>query len=109
MDKNKVKKLLEDADICFLGYERNGCRDLVQMGLEKLHEAQEELSKSDWVSVEDRLPEYCKDVLVCNKNFPNKIWVDCRDNIASPHFCLGGNFAKFPNVTHWKPIEKLEK
>lgn len=39
----KIKKLtdiLKDADICFTGYKRNGCIDLIDMGLQKLHEAQ---------------------------------------------------------------------
>lgn len=42
---DKVRELLKDVDICLLDYERNGCRDLVLMGLGKLHEAQKELEK----------------------------------------------------------------
>ena len=42
---DKIKELLKDTDICLIGYERNGCRDLVSMGLNKLHEAQKELEK----------------------------------------------------------------
>ena len=40
MDKKELTELLKDADICFTGYKRNGCIDLIDMGLQKLHEAQ---------------------------------------------------------------------
>lgn len=108
MNKKKVEKLLKDADICFLGYERSGCRDLLQMGLRRLHEAQEELSKPDWVSVEDRLPDMGTSVLVTNKEYSDEFYIDYRDYTDDNHNDKNG-FLKSYGVTHWKPIEKLEE
>lgn len=109
MSKKKAIKLLDEADICFTGYIRNWCRDLVRMGLKKLREAQEELLyKSDWVSVEEELPPYEEDVLVCNKNEPSDIWFGHRTSdrrvVVDEH-----EFAKeYGTITHWHKIDKLE-
>lgn len=77
---------------------------------ECFNEAIEELSKSDWISVEERLPEYNEMVLayskykelylishrmkdVCTRKDPNGFIHSLKD-------CI---------ITHWKPIEKLEE
>lgn len=106
MDKDKIKKLLEDVDICFLGYERNGCKDLIQMGLERLHEAQEEFSKPSWISVEDKLPPYDENVLVYEKGGHYDITM--RLNINDYSYDNNG-FLKYLCVTHWCKIDKLEE
>ena len=113
MDKKKIIKLLEDADICFLGYERNGCRDLVSMGLEKFHEAQNELSKPDWVAVEDELPEYDERVFVRMMGASEIHYVSTvRDKRLISYIQYDeNNFEVFGDkfyVTHWRRIDKLE-
>lgn len=75
-----------------------------------LHDALIELSKSDWISVEDRLPEYDELVLVYSK-YKELYWISHRmkdvrirkDNNGFIH-----PIDEFP-ITHWKPIEKLEE
>lgn len=77
---------------------------------ECFNEAIKELSKSDWISVEDRLPEYNERVLVYSK-YKELYWISYRakdvciikDNNGFIHPLKG--YA----ITHWKPIEKLEE
>lgn len=77
---------------------------------ECFNEAIKELSKSDWISVEDRLPEYDEHVLVYSK-YKELYWISHRmkdvrirkDNNGFIH-----PIDEFP-ITHWKPIEKLEE
>ena len=50
-----------------------------------------------WISVEDELPEECKNILVnCMNGKRNQHDVD---------FLINGKFQKRKNVTHWRPIE----
>ena len=60
MDKKKVKELIEQAII----WSRQANQYSV---ISNLEEALKELNKSDWVSVEDGLPEYCEKVFAYDK------------------------------------------
>lgn len=99
MNKKKVIKLLHDADICFTGYLRNGCKDLVQMGVRKLHEAQEELNKSDWIYVEDVLPPVDKEVVVLT--IAGRISFG---HIVDKKIAKGYNGWNIPDVEYWLPF-----
>lgn len=100
MNKKKVIKLLHDADICFTGYLRNGCKDLVQMGLRRLHDAQEELLyKSDWVSVEDELPPVDKEVIVLTTGMAIYF-----GHIVDKRIAKDYNGWNIPDVEYWLPF-----
>ena len=112
MDKKKVKELIQEVirnnvDSLEFGNDKHNAPLKKANGL--LQVALEELSKSDWVSVEDGLPEYCESVLVTNKDAPEIVLKTSRTK------CKGWNTDKNGflcavafNITHWKPIEKLE-
>lgn len=77
----------------------------------KINEALEELSISDWISVEDRVPPYGEEVLVCSERYPKEVWKTHRvegkaDYIDSCGF-IKDNYYHIP--THWHGIEKLEE
>lgn len=84
---------------------------------ECFNEAIKELSKSDWISVEDRLPEYGEKVYVKSERSPHLIQThreDFDENDGKFHpfrnknkFILEKGI--YGNITHWKPIEKLEE
>ena len=81
MEKNKVKAMIEDA-ISRLAILHADEGDSYEHIIKILENALEELSKSDWISVKDKLPPYEKSVLVCNEkaSFPLlKGWV-CKSN-----------------------------
>lgn len=74
------------------------------------NEAIKELSKSDWISVEDKLPEYDERVLVYSK-YKELYWISYRMKdtcIRKDHNGFIHPIDEFP-ITHWKPIEKLEE
>lgn len=74
-----------------------------------LKEALEELSKSDWVSVEDGLPPYDESVLVTNKETPKIVLKTSRTKCKGWNTDENGFLCAIAfNITHWKPIEKLE-
>ena len=77
---------------------------------ECFNEAIKELSKSDWISVEDRLPEYDEHVLVYSKR-KELYWISYRMKdtcVRKDHNGFIQPSDEFP-ITHWKPIEKLEE
>lgn len=87
---------------------------------ECFNEAIKELSKSDWISVEDRLPLYDEKVFVCNKRHPNDVWKSFRlekkgtDVISvnlNKTLDVNGFVIHKGNIpiTHWRRIEKLEE
>lgn len=114
MDKKKVKELIEQilkyCDQCYNpNWQPKSFEEFVKLG-NICREAIKELSKSDWISVEERLPEYNEMVLayskykelylishrmkdVCTRKDPNGFIHSLKD-------CI---------ITHWKPIEKLEE
>lgn len=106
MNKRKVKELIEKA-----------IQDLsaTDMGIlytqSTLQQALEELSKSDWVSVEDELPPYDEDVWVTDRYNTDFVMKTSRIK-SKPCWNIDKNgFLCSPasHVTHWKPIEKLEE
>lgn len=113
MDKKKVKELIQEVirnnvDSLEFGNDKHNAPLRKANGL--LHDALIELGKSDWVSVGDGLPEYGESVLVTNKDAPEIVLKTSRTK------CKGWNTDKNGflcavafNITHWKPIEKLEE
>lgn len=64
---------------------------------------------SQWVSVEDSLPDYDEDVLVCNEYDPENMWFCHRSQrkevmTAEYAFC---NYTG-TQITHWMRIKELE-
>lgn len=79
---------------------------------ECFNEAIKELSKSDWISVEDRLPEYNERVLVRYK-YGKETYTIISYRMKDERIRKYNNgfihpIDGFP-ITHWKPIEKLEE
>lgn len=66
-----------------------------------------EVNKSDWVSVEDGLPEYGERVNVYSKKKDHYDTI-ARSKVIDYHYDNNG-FLSCLHVTHWKPIEKLEE
>lgn len=112
MDKKKVKELIEQIQkYCDQAYNPNwqpkSFEEFIKLG-NICREAIKEINKSDWVSVEDGLPPYEEDVLVCNEDEPSDIWFGHRTPdrrvIVDEH-----EFAKgYGTITHWRKIDKLE-
>jgi hypothetical protein len=77
---------------------------------ECFNEAIKELSKSDWISVEDRLPEYDERVLVYSK-YKELYWISHRMKDVRIRKDHNGFIHPLKDcaITHWKPIEKLEE
>lgn len=115
MDKKKVKELIKkgisywNRSSYITSYEDDA--------RECFNEAIKELSKSDWISVEERLPEYGENVYVKSERSPHLIQThreDFDENDGKFHpfrnknkFILEKGI--YGNITHWKPIEKLEE
>lgn len=109
MDKKKVEKLIEKT----IRFTKVTDDDYIQGNVKSyiintLQVVLKEISKSDWVSVEDGLPPYEEDVLVCNEDEPSDIWFGHRTPdrrvIVDEH-----EFAKgYGTITHWRKIDKLE-
>lgn len=103
MDKKKVKELIEDAT-CKLNYfdeEQDNYEGLRMDIVETLEQVVKELSKSDWISVEDEPAPRLEwdgswnDIVVCYK-----------DKWVLPLSYVVRNDIEF---THWRRIEKLEE
>lgn len=111
MDKKKVKELIEKTIRFTKATDDDYIHGKVKSHIiNTLHVALEELSKSDWVSVEDGLPEFNKEVLVTSKENPNGIWLSYRPSEKCPVMDKNGfSCPSYFNITHWKPIEKLEE
>lgn len=72
-------------------------------------EALNELQKSDWISVEDGLPEYGEKVFACDKEMKDYPFVTMRYKGGKEKLIDTNGFRSGLYVTHWKPIEKLEE
>lgn len=109
MDKKKVKEQI---------FERlRNIRTLYSCGIfqyEKYYKDQvkfligllQEVNKSDWISVKDRLPNLEDSVLVRNENEPEDMWfahrTDRNDVVVDKNgFAVGYN----SEITHWQKIE----
>lgn len=107
MDKEKVKEILREVirnNIDSLEFDNDRHNAPLRKANGLLHDALIELDKSDWVSVEDKLPPYDKEVEVCNEYVPNEIWYSRRVNDRYTK-TDSYRFIKFPNrhpVTHWR-------
>ena len=74
-----------------------------------LQVALKELSRSDWVSVEDGLPEYGEKVFAYDKEMQGYPFVTMRYKGGKEKLIDKNGFRSGLHVTHWKPIEKLEE
>ncbi len=122
MDKKKVKEKLDKIQRTLdslRGY-NDRINKLVLILDDCIKDALKELSKSDWISVEDRLPLYDEKVFVCNKRHPNDVWKSFRlekkgtDVISvnlNKTLDVNGFVIHKGNIpiTHWRRIEKLEE
>ena len=109
MDKNKVKELIlkgmryqsksryvssykEKAKVCF-------------------NDALAEVIKSDWISVDDELPDYEESVLVTSSEDTEDIYFSHRTK--RPDVVVENNgfttFVGAPKITHWQRIKELEE
>ena len=111
MDKKKVKELIEKT----IRFTKVTDDDYIQGNVKShiintLQVALEELSRSDWVSVEDGLPPYDESVLVTNKETPKIVLKTSRTKCKGWNTDKNGFLCAIAfNITHWKPIEKLEE
>lgn len=109
MDKKKVKELIEEAKHLAILRKYENRQTYLNNCICCLKEALEELSKSDWVSVEDGLPPYDESVLVTNKETPKIVLKISRTKCKGWNTDENGFLCVIAfNITHWKPIEKLE-
>lgn len=110
MDKKKVKELIEKT----IRFTKVTDDDYIQGNVKShiintLQVALKELSRSDWVSVEDGLPEYGESVLVTNKDAPEIVLKTSRTKCKGWNTDKNGFLCAIAfNITHWKPIKKLE-
>lgn len=112
MDKKKVIELIQEVirnnvDSLEFGSDKHNAPLRKANGL--LHDALIELGKSDWVSVEDGLPEYCEKVFAYDKEMQDYPFVTMRYKAGKEKLIDKNGFRSGLHVTHWKPIEKLEE
>ena len=109
MDKNKVKELIQKG----MRYQSKSCN--VSSYKEKakvcFNDALEELIKSDWISVEDELPDYEESVLVTSSEDTEEIYFSHRTK--RPDVVVDDNgfamYVRAPKITHWQRIKGLEE
>jgi hypothetical protein len=107
MDKKKVKELVEQIDFIAHDYIDGDKQEELQ---NLVSELQEELSKSDWISVKDGLPEYDEDIWIRSKKYPKNVGTAYRHKECEGGY--GSDKYGFPSeleVTHWHKIDKLEE
>lgn len=112
MDKKKVKELIEQAKHLAILRKYKNRQTYLNNCICCLKEALEELSKSDWVSVEDGLPPYGEEVFVTSKMAPDNVFKNRRVECTTVPKD-GNDFiilweGRMARITHWKPIDKLE-
>ena len=112
MDKKKVIELIQqvirnNVDSLEFGSDKHNALLRKANGL--LHDALIELGKSDWVSVEDGLPEYGEKVFAYDKEMQDYPFVTMRYKAGKEKLIDKNGFRSGLHVTHWKPIEKLEE
>lgn len=114
MDKKKVEELIEKT----IRFTKVTDDDYIQGNVKShiintLQVALEELSKSDWVSVEDELPPYDKVVWVTSKMSPDNVFKNRRVECTTVPKDSNGFIilwkGRMASITHWKPIDKLEE
>ena len=112
MDKKKVIELIQEVirnnvDSLEFGNDKHNAPFRKANSL--LHDALIELGKSDWVSVEDGLPEYGEKVFAYDKEMQDYPFVTMRYKAGKEKLIDKNGFRSGLHVTHWKPIEKLEE
>ena len=119
MDKKKVKELIFKAhhyieEVFDRQADNNNAIDAMSLADASiiLLTAINELSKSDWVSVEDGLPPYGEEVFVTSKMSPDNVFKNKRTECTTVPKD-GNDFiilweGRMARITHWKPIKKLE-
>lgn len=107
MDKKKVKELIEEAKHLAILRKYENRQTYLNNCICCLKEALEELSKSDWVFVEDGLPPKNVVVRVCNKQNPDDLVLAYRTSKETMKIVYPNNVAMY-TITHWCKIEKLE-
>lgn len=107
MDKKKVKELIEETKHLAILRKYENRQTYLNNCICCLKEALEELSKSDWVSVEDGLPPKNVVVRVCNKQNPDDLVLAYRTSKETMKIVYPNNVAMY-TITHWCKIEKLE-
>jgi hypothetical protein len=115
MDKKKVKELIQEVirnNVDSLEFGNDKHNAPLRKANTLLHDALIELSKSDWISVEDRLPEYNERVLVRYK-YGKETYTIISYRMKDERIRKYNNGFIHPidglPITHWKPIEKLEE
>lgn len=109
MDKKKVKKLIQKAKHLAILRKYENRQTYLNNCICCLEDALKELSKSDWVSVEDGLPEYGEKVFAYDKEMQDFPFVTMRYKAGKEKLIDKNGFRSGLHVTHWKPIEKLEE
>ena len=117
MDKKKVIELIQRALVWIdpMTTESANYEMAIEMAAKNLEFAMEELSKSDWVSVEDELPKYMEQVWVTDKEHRDFVWKSHRENGDTPKRLDDNGFPAWQhhypyyNITHWRKIDKLEE
>lgn len=118
MDKKKVKELIQEVirnNVDSLEFGNDKHNAPLRKANSLLHDALIELGNSDWVSVEDGLPPCEEEVLVRDINAKgncSKPWIcyrsknECYRHITDKHKFVT---TRLGEITHWRPIEKLEE
>lgn len=116
MDKKKVKDYLNKAQNDLLRYDKAGDKSAFTRAFNLIQDASLELYKSDWVSVEDRLPEFGENVVArtkggyMNVSYRRKI---PRDRISKEIMDDNGFILNFnlhsEKIAYWHKIDKLEE
>lgn len=116
MDKKEVKELIKGAKHLAILRKYENRRAYLNICIRCLEEALEELSKSDWISVEDRLPEFGENVVArtkggyMNVSYRRKI---PRDRISKEIMDDNGFILNFnlhsEKIAYWHKIDKLEE
>ena len=109
MDKKKVKELIQEAKHLAILRKYENRQTYLNNCICCLEDALTELSKSDWVSVEDGLPEYGEKVFAYDKEMQDYPFVTMRYKAGKEKLIDKNGFRSGLHVTHWKPIEKLEE
>lgn len=112
MDKKKVTELIQEVisnNVDSLEFGNDKHNAPLRKANSLLHDALIELGKSDWVSVEDGLPEYGEKVFAYDKEMQDYPFVTMRYKGGKEKLIDKNGFRSGLHVTHWKPIEKLEE
>ena len=112
MDKKKVTELIQEVisnNVDSLEFGNDKHNAPLRKANSLLHDALIELGKSDWVSVEDGLPEYGEKVFAYDKEMQDYPFVTMRYKAGKEKLIDKNGFRSGLHVTHWKPIDKLEE